>query len=176
MKRRKAIKQVAIISMGAALLPSCQVDSLPNFANIPLEQEQYDFLNWVTEAILPKQGSPEIATPESTADFILTMINDCFDPEEEVPDYMSGLNLLKQFIEDEYGMAYTSLNKEQNVLMLTELSQSELVPESLRDFITTTKSLAVRHFTSSEYFLKTHLGFEFIPGRFNGCVPLEISI
>jgi len=30
--------------------------------------------------------------------------------------------------------------------------------------------LTVQHFASSEYFLKNYMEFEFIPGRYSGCL------
>lgn len=173
MERRKALKHIAIITTGAAFLPACQIESVPAFSNIPLDLDQYQFMKWLTDAILPKGGDPTIETPESTADFVLTMVNDCYPPEE-IEEYFSGLRLFKQYILDEYGMEHAQLNPEQQILSFTEVSNTELVPESMKLFLDTTKNLCVRHFTSSAYFLENHAYWKFIPGHFNGCVPLEM--
>lgn len=172
MKRRKAIRDLAILSAGVAMLPSCELDKIPVYSNIPLEPEQREFMSWVTQSILPFGNEPSIITPESTQHFVLTMVNDCFEPEE-IEEYSSGFKLLNQYILDEYGINYRGLNSEQRILMFTEISNSEIVPKSLQFFLNSTKDLCIRHFTSAQYFMENHLYYEFVPGRFNGCVPLE---
>ncbi len=173
MKRRQAIQNIAIISSSLALMPACNFVDEPVFENVPLEPDESKLLKWLTEAILPKDGEPQITTPEPTYQFVLSMINDCFDPED-IQKYLTGLKLFYQYIKDEYQMFYSGLNPEQHILLFTEVSKSEMLPESLQYFLNTTKQLTVRHFTTSEYFLKNHLDFEFVPGRYNGCVPLAL--
>ena len=173
MNRRKAIQQLAIFSAGVAFLPACQVEPIPLYTNLSIGADQWQLMTWLTEAILPKKGEPIIVTPESAAHFVFTMVNDCYAPDEIV-EYESGMRLFTQFVSDKYRADYQVLNEEQHVLMLTEIYKSDLLPDSLKFFMDVTKQLTVRHFTTSEYFLKTHLDFEFIPSRFNGCILLEV--
>lgn len=171
MRRRKAVRNIALLTSGIALLPACQFEgtrSLPVYENIPLDQNQYALIEWLIEAILPK-GEPKVTTPESTPHFVLTMINDCYDPVD-IRKYLTGMQLFQQYVQDEYQMAYEQLNPAQNILLFTELSESKIIPKNLSYFINTTKRLTVQHFTTSEYFLKNHLEFEFAPGRYLGCV------
>lgn len=170
MNRRKAIRNIAIVSAGVVLLPACETGSVPVYENLALEPQQRDLINWLTNAILPKEGV-EISTPESTADFVLTMLNDCYAPEE-IREYLVGSKIFIQYVRDEYGGTYKNLNPEQSMLLFSEIMQSDLLPESLQYFLATTKQLTVRHFTTSEYFLKNHLDFEFVPGRYLGCIPV----
>lgn len=168
MNRRKAIRNIAIVSTGIVLLPACEMESLPVYENLALEPQQLDLIDWLTNAILPKEGL-EISTPESTSDFVLTMLNDCYAPED-IRQYLAGSKIFVQYVKDEYGISYKKLNPEQSILLFSEIMKSGLLPESLKFFLATTKQLTVRHFTSSEYFMKNHLDFEFAPGRYLGCV------
>ena len=132
----------------------------------------------IIKAILPKNPpaeanlpdpAPVINTPESTEDFILTMVNDCYKPIE-IRRYRRGMRMFLQAVQDEHERRFEQLNKYQHVLMFTEMTESEMFPKSLQFFLNTTKRLAVQHFTGSEYFLTQKLEWEFIPGRYVGCV------
>jgi len=179
MKRRKALQNLAAVTATLMYVPSCTVEEpIPTFSNIPLTKEEYRLMGAIIEAILPKERasvaesnlpSPEISTPEKTEDFVLTMVNDCYKPIE-VRRYRRGMRMFLQAVQDEHARRFEQLNKYQHVLMFTEMTESELFPKSLKFFLNTTKRLAVQHFTSSEYFLTQKLEWEFIPGRYVGCV------
>ena len=171
MKRRTAIRNLGLISAGFSFLPACNfTEKPPVYSNVPLETEQYHLVEWLTEAILPA-GEPEIITPEKTPHFVLTMLNDCYAPQD-IEKYLAGLQLFDQKIQDQYSTSFKKLEPEQQILLFTEVAESETLPESLKYFLNTTKRLTVQHFTSSEYFMINHLDFEFVPGHFDGCVPV----
>lgn len=170
MKRRQALQNIVIISSGVALLPACDFEQVPVYENIPLERKQWRMLEWLTDAILPK-GELEITAPESPADFVLTMVNDCYSPAD-VQKYVEGLQGFEQYLKGEFGTSFKGLKEEQKMDLLTKLSESETTPENIKYLYTTTRRLAQQHFTSTEYFLKNYLDYEFVPGRYIGCVAL----
>ncbi len=180
MKRRKALQSLAAVTATIAYLPSCSVEQpIPTYSNLQLADDEYRLVRDLVKAILPREtttpsadteGTSDISTPESAEDFVLTMVNDCFDPMD-IRRYLRGLRLFRQYVQDEYKQRFEQLNEYQHLLMLTEMSESENFPQSLQFFLGTTKNLAVRQFTSSEYFLKEKMEWEFIPGRYIGCVP-----
>jgi hypothetical protein len=168
MKRRKALQHIALISAGLAFLPACDSEKWPVYSNIPLEPEQQRLMQWLTEAILPK-GEVPVTTPEPRAHFVLRMVNDCHSPQE-IEQYRAGLQALQQYLQAANQSALSKMSPEQSEALLQELTTAESSSEDLRYLLKTTRQLCIRHFTSSEYFLKNHLGFEFAPGRFQGCV------
>lgn len=168
MKRRRALQNIVVATAGISMIPSCAVDTTPIFSNIPLAKEQYQLLRGIISAIVPPTD-PELNTPESPVDFVLTMINDCYSPKE-IKKYISGFNLFQQYILDEYKVPFDQLNSNQHILLFTEISNSEIFPKNLKYFVSGTKYLAVRHFNSSETFMKEKLNFEFAPARYIGCV------
>lgn len=168
MQRRQAIRNIALISAGAVLAPACNFEGGPVYKNIPLKPEQFQLIEWLTDAILPK-GELPFDTPESASHFALNMINDCFDPKD-IQNYLTGLKIFMQYVQDEYQTSCKNLNPEQQVLLFSKIMQSDILPKSLRYFLSTTKQLSVRHFTSSEYFMQNYLNYEFVPGRYSGCV------
>lgn len=167
MKRRTAIRNLTIFATGIAFMPSCDLEeTAPTFSNVSLEPKEWQLIQKLTKAILPKGETP-ISTPETTPMFVLNMLNDCFEAED-IKKYVSGLKLFLQYVQDEYKMPFQNLNTQQNVLMLTEITNSPIFPKNLKFFLNTTKNLAVRHFTTSEHFMKTYLNYEFVPGRYDG--------
>lgn len=171
MKRRTAIRNLGLVYAGLHFLPSCKfTESPPVYERVPLETDQYHLVEWLTQAILPA-GEPEISTPEKTPHFVLTMLNDCYAPED-IGQYLTGLQHFEQQIQEEYSTTFKKLDQEQQIKLFTEISDSETLPENLKYFLNTTKQLTVQHFTSSEYFLVNHKDFEFVPGHYNGCVPV----
>ena len=66
MERRKAIQNIAAISAGAVLLPSCDFGLQgPQYSNIPLEGSQRRLIKQFINSLLPKNDL-ELNTPEST--------------------------------------------------------------------------------------------------------------
>lgn len=168
MNRRKAIQNIALITSGIAWMPACNFESRPVYENVPLERNQYQLIQKLTEVILPK-SELEITTPETTTHFVLTMINDCFAPED-IQSYLSGLQAFQNFLKENYSKAFGNLENGQQIQLLDNLAQTESTPEDLQNFLGITKHLTVKHFTSSEFFLKNYLSFEFAPARYRGCV------
>jgi len=170
MKRRRALLNIAWVSSGIVLMPACTSESWPIFDKLPLESDQQQFIKWLRSAILPKAEPEIIQTPEPTPHFVLKMVNDCY-AKEDIQQYVHGMKLMKQHIQDEYQVAYEKLNPEQQELLFTEISASDIFPNSMKFFLQNTRSLCIQHFTSSEYFMTNHLRYKLVPGPFSGCLP-----
>jgi len=66
-------------------------------------------------------------------------------------------------------IAFSELPAEKVTELFSDLKTSETIPEELKYFFSTTNQLTQKHFTSSEYYQKKYLDFEFAPGRYEGC-------
>lgn len=171
MKRRRAIKNIIIISSGMALIPSCRPDvSSPVYTNVTLEKGEWDFIEKFTGALLPVTNTGVI-TPEPPAGFVLTVLNDCYAPSD-VQKYLAGLRELQTWLRQKFSAGFERLNRDQQAETFTWLSQPEGLTESVKYFYSTTKRLVVEHFTSSEYFLTNVMDWQFAPGRFIGCATM----
>ena len=170
MKRRQAIKNLVIITSAAALLPGCQPEAgkLPVYENIPLDKKKRELLEQFTEALLPK-AKVGVTTPETTADFTLAVLNDCHSPEE-IQKYKTGLTELQAHVAKQYKTDFGSLAAEQQMEVFALLSGKDGVSEPLQFFYEKTRGMAIEHFTSSEFFMKNVMHWEFAPGYFRGCV------
>ena len=171
MKRREAIQNIFLLSAGLALLPSCEMEEKgPVYANVPLEKGQRTLMNLLTNAILPREGT-EVSTPESTTDFILTMLNDCTSPED-IQKYLLGMKEFQMGIKELYNTTFKKLAPEKQLALFAGLGESEKMTDAAKGFFKQTVDATRRHFTSSEYFMKNRLDFEFVPGRYLGCEPV----
>lgn len=168
MKRRSALKSMVVISSAITFLPSCDMEVLPVYENIPIDKKQRKLIEHLTEAMLPKKNT-EIITPEKTIDYLLTVINDCHAPEE-IEEYMGGLNEFQLLLKEKYNSSFQKLNPESQQELFAFLMSPENNSDNLNHFFSTTFNLTKHHFTTSEYFMKNNLEFEFAPGRYLGCV------
>lgn len=171
MKRRQAIQGLATISAGAFLFSSCDLfDPQPVYSNIPLKRSQRHLISQLSDAILPKQGL-EIITPEPTLDFVLTMVNDCYSPED-IEKYIVGMNEFELYLEQNYKKRFDRIETALQLDILKNLDESKELSLELDFFYTTTKRLTMQHFTSSDYFMTNYLDYEMVPGRYLGCVTI----
>ncbi|MEM9820113.1 MAG: gluconate 2-dehydrogenase subunit 3 family protein [Bacteroidota bacterium] len=185
MNRRKAIQQIALLSAGAVLLPSCQLEAIPVFDNIPLERPQYAFIDQLANALLPIDPVL-VQNPDSRIDFILNMVNDCCLPKQ-IQKFIEGYQSLMQQLTSKDVRTFQDLTAEQQYDWLEALEQInkneheqaaaqklplEKVQSASSFFYEKVKQLSQQHFTSSAYFLSQHLDFEFVPSRFSGCAKI----
>lgn len=171
MKRRQALQRIAVISATAAILPACDFAPVPVLDNIPLERNQWRSLEWLANQVLPMEDL-EVSTPETRTDFVLRMVNDCYEPED-IERFVAGLQGFEQYLQDKFERTYKRLDEIQAAELLAELQAGGSAPKEIQYFYDTTRGLTQRHFTSSEYFLTNYLDYEFAPGRYLGCVPVE---
>lgn len=173
MRRRQAIRNIAIATAAAYLLPQCKNEpkiEATAYPNVPLTADQRKLVEQFTEALLPKANT-QIQTPETTANFVLTVLNDCTSPDD-VQKYLTGLKELQSRIRERYKTDFGSLPESQQAEVFAWLSGTEGLSAPLQYFFGTTRGLAIEHFTTSEYFLKNVMKWEFIPGYFKGCSPV----
>lgn len=117
---------------------------------------------------MPKANT-QIKTPETTADFVLTVLNDCHSPED-IQKYLAGLTELQSRVQQQYKTDFGSLPASQQAEVFAWLAGTDGLPEPLKFFYEKTRGLAIEHFTGSEFFLVNLREWEFAPGYFRGCV------
>src|SRR4051794_37945042 len=84
MNRRKAISNIVILSVGAAVLPSCNQkdETVVKYKNFSLKDSEINMLSELSDNIIPKAGgvgAADVKAPE----FTLMMIDDCYEPEKQ---------------------------------------------------------------------------------------------
>lgn len=171
MKRRQAIKHLVILSSAAAILPGCHMEPAgPVYENVSLDNQQFELLGQFINSLLPQEKT-NLNSPETTVDFLLTVLNDCHSPED-IQKFKAGLSALQAYLSQNYKAKYDALGDKEKAEIFTYLSGKEGTTEPVEFFYKTSRKLAIEHFTSSPFFMKNILAWEFAPGYFKGCVTL----
>ena len=175
MNRRNAIRNVVLVTAGTALLPSCfRNDKVSTpLKNISITGHQEKMLAELTETILPKTnnffGAKELKAPE----FILTMVDDCLNPEDQ-KKFTDGLIAFDKLSHDKFGQLFTAYTAKQKRELLTALEAKKDIPEDALQFYATVKRYTIQCFTSSKEFMMDIRKYKMVPGgQFKGCVPLK---
>ncbi len=177
MNRRTAIRNVALISAGAAFLPSCLSGGSPTIPlnNLSVTAAQEKMLAALTASLIPSSMNFAGATELKSHEFVLTMVDDCFSPEDRAL-FMKGMVAFDKLNHDEYGQLYTGYIAEQKQAFLSKLENKKEIPESVLKFYGTVKRYTIQSFTSSKDYLLTIRNYQMVPGPdFKGCVPLKAA-
>ena len=175
MKRRQLLKNIVVISSGLVIFPACDFGktAMPVYDNLSLDKDQFQLISTLADSILPK-GELVVTNPEPTNEFILTMVNDCYSVED-CEQYVTGLKAFRSMAETKYNKVFSKLDKEKQVEFLKAVASSEDPSEpamAAKFFLDTTRRHTLQHFTGSDYFLSKHTDWKFIPGDYEGCVPV----
>ena len=161
MRRRDAVQNIALITSGSILFPSCKFSNEYIVGDKVLDYDQLKLIKELSEYILPIKNL-KVDNPEDLTDFIITMLNDCYSPMD-MNSYLSGL--------DEYNESIKVKNNDHS-LIFDNINNLEAKSEKIKFFINTTKNLSITHFTTSEFYLTEYLNYEYAPSRYLGCVPI----
>ncbi len=180
MQRRQALRNIIVVSAGAIIFPHCKMEPAPlqGYKNLMLNVDEFKFIGDLANSILPKGDLP-IETPEPVQEFILNMVNDCM-PLEDCKKYVAGLRGFISLAKEKYDSSFSKMTKENQLALFNSLNEKteETDPEkvsiweSMQSFTDLTKRFTVQHFTGSDYFMTNHLDWQFLPGEYNGKVPV----
>lgn len=160
MKRRTAIRNVVLISAGAALLYACKEKAATvTLRNFLVTGTEEDVLNDLTEFIIPKTdfiGAKDL----KTAEFILVMADDCMSPDEQ-KKFSSGL---KAFADK----GFQKMSGEEKKTFVDQLDGDA------KSFFETVKDATIWNFTTSqEYLAQVKNVTTLIPPKFQACVSVN---
>ena len=97
------------------------------------------------------------------------MVTDCFDkPAQET--LSNGLTTVDDLAQKSFGKPFGEGDATQRTALLTQVSQS--TDPAQKNFYSMVKNLTIRGYMNSEYVMTNLIHFEFIPGRYHGCVPV----
>lgn len=169
MTRRESLRNILIASSGTIFLTSCQeanvVDFLRDGKLIPNKRHEA-YLAHIAETFLPLNEHPEEL--ESPVDFIMSMINDCHSPEE-INSYAVGFDQYKLLMK-ESRVKIKSKDISKALPVIKTILEANEPQKELIFFIDKTKSLAVRHLMSSQYYMTEYLQYKLVPGKFEACI------
>lgn len=178
MDRRNALKQLATITGGLVLIPSCDFsaeEALKAYENLGITERDQQTLTKIVQVIIPGKhlkGAEEL----SMQDFVLVMANDCL-PEKERKTYVKGLKGIETYTKDQFGKTFGELNPTDGAevfrSIMAKSTSTDKSTEVAQNFLGTTKRFALQGYMTSEYFLTEISPYQLVPGGFKGSVPLK---
>jgi hypothetical protein len=167
------MKQLALLSTGALLLPSCMEDHSKApilLHNYKIDNDQEQLLEILTAAIVPSGATPG-AKEVSAHLFTLKMLDDCFSKEDR-DKYLKGMQQFDAAARTGSGRSFVKSSPAQREALLSSIEDKKLVDADLTFFYSTTKRMTILAYSSSQYYLTKVQVYELVPGRWHGCLPV----
>jgi hypothetical protein len=177
MKRRDALRSLAILTGGLVLVPSCDFskeDILSAYQKLQITPSLSELLAQIADTIIPA-GKIKGAKDLSVQDFILVMVNDCID-EEGHKTFMAGIQGFDEFSKTNAGKSFSKLDAaERESLIKTGLALEDESQKHIKDFLSTAKRFAVQGFMLSEYIQTEVKPYSLIPGEYKDVLIADLK-
>jgi hypothetical protein len=175
MNRRTVIRNVAIFSAGAVLLPSCyDTDkiSLP-LKHLTITDSQGKMLAALSDTIIPATHNFIGAKDLNSHEFVLIMVDDCASPEEQ-KKFSNGMTSFVTLCKEKWDRDFENCTTQQRNELLTEIEQKKKIPGPAVEFYNTVKKYTLQSFSSSKEYLTDIRKYKLVPGPdYKGCVPVS---
>lgn len=167
--RRSALKQLFIISAGAALLPSCLNNKKPAslaFSKLPITALDEEMLAEISATIIPTTDTPG-AKEVSAHIFALRMVNDCYKKEDQ-EKFLSGLKQFRENVQKQYDKTFQQCTAPEKETIISAIAgkKDKKDKSDATYFYNTLKRLTIQAYTSSEYYLTKVDVYKLVPGKF----------
>ena len=177
MKRRNAITLTAI-SMGGTIigaetfLSGCTTGSKKD---LPSATEDIAFLDAIGETILPQTAESPGAKEARIGEFMLTIVNDCYNQQEQ-KIFFEGMKKLNEAALKQFSNNFMALSAIEKHQLLTNIDGESRNPdENKKDhpvhYFRMMKQLIVWGYFTSEPGCTKALRYNPVPGRYEGCIP-----
>jgi hypothetical protein len=172
MDRRKAIKNLAIVSGGLITLPqwmvSCGIsDKTVHQTSFSVSEQK--ILASITDTIIPARNSIG-ALSVGVDKFLQKLIDDCYEKEAQ-DNIKTQLKSLEKSTKAIHKKSFAECTQKQREELLLKLSASQKKVEN--DFFDTMKSETIRGFNTSQKVMQEYLGYKVAPGHYYGSVDVK---
>jgi hypothetical protein len=168
MKRRKMIRQIAVLTSGLPFLHSMLNASVSiNTLSSPLILT--NTMDAVLDAIIPEgkmPGAVSLGVPE----YVKIMLQDCVTKDQQNAAETALKYLENQSIAAS-GVSFAACNAEQRIVLLKNafIQGGNIEKDGLKLI----KSLTIKGYQTSSHFMKQIIPYEMAPNRYNGCAPVN---
>jgi hypothetical protein len=172
--RRSAIRQLALLSAGAVLVPACSgVHPKPDLVlkNFKVDDGQQRLLEELTATLIPTTSTPG-ARDVSAHLFLLKMLDDCSSRTDQAK-FFKGMRLFDDAARASAGKFFAAATGPQRESLLLAIENKKMPEEDLNFFYSTAKKLTILAYSSSQFFLTKVQVYELVPARWHGCVPVK---
>jgi hypothetical protein len=167
------MKQLALLSTGALLLPSCMEDrsKVPILLhNYKIDDQQEQLMETLTATIIPDGPTPG-ASAVSAHLFTLKMLDECYSKEDR-DKYLNGMQQFDAAARASTGRSFVKSSSVDREALIASIENKKLTDKDLNFFYSTTKRMTILAYSSSQYYLTKVQVYELVPGRWHGCFPV----
>jgi hypothetical protein len=174
--RRTLLKQLAMATTAAMLMPSCISDPKKvsvALRNLDVNGDDEDLMAALAETIIPETDKPGAKTVGAHL-FTFVMVDDCQDKASK-EKFMKGLRMFEETCKGVKGKTFTASTPEERLDLLTHIEKnSEKINPDVAAFYWTSKRYIMQGYTSSQYYLTEVKHYQLVPGPiFIGCAPVS---
>jgi Gluconate 2-dehydrogenase subunit 3 len=178
MKRRSALRSLALVLGGTVVLPawatSWNAESIGELQAGLASADQTALLAEIVETIIPTTDSPG-AKALGVHLFILKMLADCYEKPEQTR-FLNGLTQLEEMVRSAYGKSFVACSQAQRLEILQGREAAlKSQPAEKDPFFPFLKNMTIQGYLNSEYVMREVYKYELVPGRYHGCVPVKLS-
>ena len=175
MDRRKALKNLAIVSGGLITLPQWMVSCGASDTTVHLTSftaREQKLLAAVVDTIVPggTTSGPPGALSVGVDKFLQKLIDDCYEPQAK-SDVKMQLTILDKSAQSAYKKSFTDCTQRERETALLRFSTSGNKAE--KDFFELVKSETIRGFNTSQKVMTEYLGYKVAPGHYYGCIDVN---
>jgi len=162
-----------VIIGGNTLLTGCSPEKEKLKNSIVFSQQDLDFLDEVSDTILPATKSPG-AKAAKVGSFMAVMVNDCYEGGDQKV-FMEGIGKLNAACEKMHGSEFIKATVQQRLSLLTEVDKEAKEYQSKRGdlpahYFTMMKQLTLLGYFTSEPGCTKAMRYIAVPGRYEGSV------
>lgn len=168
MNRRQAIERASLLLGGLISAPALAGinNQRTYFGPVVLTTpEQETLLAELADVIIPTTTTPG-AKAVGVQKFIVRVMQDCYEKRQQEQFYAS-LATVETDSKTQFGTGFAALDATQKTALMTQLMTRD------KPFFLTLKELTVSGYFMSEIGATQALAYLPVPGRLDGCLPLE---
>ena len=174
MDRRKAIKNIALVSGGLITLPQWMVSC--GISETTIHQTSFSLVEQkilasITDTIIPA-GNSIGALSVGVDKFLQKLIDDCYEKDAQ-DNIKTQLKALEVSARSSHKSSFADCTQQQREALLLKLSNS--VNKGEKDFFDLLKSETIRGFNTSQQVMQDYLGYKVAPGHYYGCVDVKAA-
>ncbi len=178
MERRIALKNMAVAFGGLLSLPSWAQNWTTE--SVAASTAGHSFLSAADDALLAEIAEtiiPETDIPGAKSlgvhTYIQKIVKDCMDTQAQ-DALENGLYTVGDISKKSKGKDFVAMNQAERTSFLNELL-TQGADEETKTFYNLVKTLTIKGFTTSEYYLTNVAHYQLVPGFYHGCVPISTS-
>jgi Gluconate 2-dehydrogenase subunit 3 len=182
MNRRKAIFRLALAGVGlGAGYTGYKWYSWNKRPDLAYLNDRKPLLSALAETIIPATDTPG-AAEAGVGDFIFAMIRDCTEVKSS-NKFIEGLKDLESYSKSHFDKEFIACSVEQRTAVLKHFEEKGRGFKGLlgkaeyrflgKPFFATLKAYTAMGYCSSELGANKGLSYIYIPGRYDGCIPMQ---